>query len=104
MSDNLQRHDPQGILKEANRAGISVTVDCQCPGIFINDKQCCAADGSGLLSQFPMGIPNVPAEFLTALAGEVNHLEQLLRAAGRWSCGCELARIEEDDGADRPEN
>jgi len=48
-----------------------------------------------------MGIPNVPAEFLTALAAEVNDLEQLLRAAaGRWSCGCELP-LEEEDEVDR---
>ena len=70
-------------LEAARKAGVSVTVDCQCGGIFIDRHQFVAAG-------FYNGTPtHVPPEILRALIEHAGEIEALLKAAGWWSCGCQ---------------
>lgn len=34
----LDELDASSLLRFANQAGVSATVDCQCPGLFINGR------------------------------------------------------------------
>jgi hypothetical protein len=73
---------PTTVLKAARKAGVSVTVNCGCPGIFIDGCQY-------LEGQFYAGEPtHVPAEILAALIELADELEPLLRASRWWSCAC----------------
>ena len=71
-------------LEAARKAGVEVTVDCQCPGIFIDGHQYCAG---GFVSA--NGAPtHVPITILAALITRAGEIEPLLKAAEWWSCGC----------------
>jgi hypothetical protein len=89
----LAELDAIALLEAAQRAGVSVTVDCQCPGVFINGRH-----DSGSMGR-PEGVPDDLLEALTTRAGE---LEPLLTEAGWFSCGCErkwdLEDMTDDDG------
>lgn len=67
-------------LAAANKAGVSVTVDCQCDGIFIN--------GIALDDTNGVALTGVPAEIVFGLRAHSRELETLLRCVGWW-CGCE---------------
>jgi hypothetical protein len=69
-------------LEAARKAGVSVTVDCQCDGIFI--------DGHHSDNGTPT---HVPAEIRAALIEHAGELEALLKAAGWWSCGCQGGEV-----------
>jgi hypothetical protein len=84
MTD-LHKLLPLELLQLANAAGISVTVDCQCPGIFI--------DGRHEDEERPA---HIPADLWAALTGRSGELVLLLEQAGWWSCGCEH-EVEEED-------
>ena len=64
-------------LEAARKAGVSVTVDCQCVGIFI--------DGYHSDNGTPR---HVSPEISRALIAHAGELEALLKAAKWWSCGC----------------
>jgi len=71
-------------LEAARKAGVEVTVDCQCPGIFIDGHQYYA---EGFVSA--NGAPtHVPITILAALITRAGEIEPLLKAAEWWSCGC----------------
>jgi hypothetical protein len=86
-----QKIVPQAIaaLEAARKAGVEVTVDCQCPGIFIDGHQYCA---EGFVSA--NGAPtHVPITILAALITRAGEIEPLLKAAGWWSCGCQGGEV-----------
>jgi hypothetical protein len=71
-------------LEAARKAGVEVTANCQCPGIFIDGHQYCA---EGFVSA--NGAPtHVSVTILAALITHAVEIEALLKAAGWWSCGC----------------
>jgi hypothetical protein len=71
------------VLKAACKAGVSVTVHCGSPGLFIDG--CQYFEG-----KFYVGEPtHVPAEILAALIELADELESLLQAAGWCSCACQ---------------
>jgi len=72
-------------LALAKKAGVSVTVDCQCRGIFIGGHQ--YAGGRFCID---IGAPiHVPSEVIAALIEHAIELKPWLRAYGQFSCGCE---------------
>jgi len=85
-------------LEAARKAGVSVTVDCQCDGFFIDGRQFSPKPyilvyGHGGHQHRPAGFVNgtpthVPATILAALIEHAGELEPLLKMAGWWSCGC----------------
>lgn len=98
MSENhrsiadLAKLDAGALLQAARRAGVSVTVDCQRDGIFVNDRQ---------VPGDPRGVPaDVAPDLLAVLSARVDELKPLLEAAGWWSCGCEQRRLPEDEVED----
>jgi hypothetical protein len=83
---NTNELDANALLQAAAQAGVTVTVDCQCPGIFVNGKQ---IDGG----RYRKGAPaDVAPDLLAALTAHVDELKPLLEASGAWSCGCELGK------------
>jgi len=87
-------------LEAARKAGVEVTVDCQCGGIFIDGHQFSPRpyildDGHGgrqhRPAEFCNGTPkHVSVTILAALIAHAGEIEVLLKAAGWWSCGCKV--------------
>ena len=64
---DLAKLDASALLQAARRAGVSVTVDCQCHGIFVNDRQ---------VPGDPRGVPaDVAPDLLAALSARVDELK-----------------------------
>jgi hypothetical protein len=86
--DNMNQHLSPGAwaaLALAKKAGVAVTVDCQCDGIFIGGHQ--YAGGRFCTD---IGAPiYVPSEVIAAIIEHAIELEPFLRAYGQFSCGCE---------------
>jgi len=83
------------VLDLARKAGVSVTVDCQCDGIFI-DGRYQYSPGEGFISD--AGAPtHIAPDVLAALLEHARELEPMLKAAGWWSCGCERPVDEDED-------
>ncbi len=108
ITTNYNELTPNELLGAAAKAGVLVTVDCQCPGIFVNGRHFVAKgehvndqvviDGYWCGASLPEGPPpaGVQQDLRDALMAREREIEELLQATGAWSCGCDWGRTADE--------